>query len=143
MLDIDQFKAFDDRYGHPAGDEALRAFAAIVRACLRKEDLPARYGGEEFAIHLRGLDREAAIEVAERIRSRLEASILPLGPGVTGRLTASIGVAAAPTDGADRISLLRVADEALYLAKAGGRNCVATTDGVIVRDETEPFAAAS
>jgi diguanylate cyclase (GGDEF)-like protein len=143
MLDIDQFKAFNDRYGHPAGDEALRAFAGIVRACLRKEDLPARYGGEEFAVHLRGLDCEAALEIAERIRSRLEASILPLGPGVTGRLTASIGVAVAPTDGADRISLLRVADEALYLAKAGGRNSVATTDGVIVLDETEPFAAAA
>ena len=61
---------------------------------------------------------------------------------MTGRLTASTGVAVVPTDGADRISLLRVADEALHLAKAGGRNSVATIDGVIVRDETEAFVAA-
>ena len=77
-----------------------------------------------------GLGREEAIEVAERIRSRVESAILSLGPGLTGRITASLGVAVARTDGSDRVSLLRAADSALYSAKANGRNRVATTSDV-------------
>ena len=130
LLDLDHFKAFNDRYGHPAGDEALRAFAGILRSSVRDGDIAARYGGEEFAIHLRGLGRDEALEVAERIRGRVEQAILSLGPGLTGRITASLGVAVAPTDGSDRVSLLRAADSALYVAKASGRNRVATTSEV-------------
>ncbi len=132
LLDLDHFKAFNDRYGHPAGDEALRAFAGILRSSVRDGDIAARYGGEEFAIHLRGLGLDEALEVAERIRGRVESAILSLGPGLTGRITASLGVAIAPTDGSDRISLLRAADSALYVAKANGRNRVATTAEVSV-----------
>jgi diguanylate cyclase (GGDEF)-like protein len=127
LLDLDHFKQFNDRYGHPGGDEALRAFAGILRSSIGDGDIAARYGGEEFAIHLRGLGRDGALDVAERIRSRVEAAILTLGPGITGRITASLGVAIAPADGSDRISLLRAADSALYVAKANGRNRVATT----------------
>ena len=127
LLDLDHFKQFNDRYGHPGGDEALRAFAGILRSSIGAGDIAARYGGEEFAIHLRGLGRDEALVVAERIRGRVEAAILTLGPGVTGRITASLGVAIAPADGSDRISLLRAADSALYVAKANGRNRVATT----------------
>jgi diguanylate cyclase (GGDEF)-like protein len=130
LLDLDHFKAFNDRYGHPAGDEALRAFAGILRTSVREGDIAARYGGEEFAIHLRGLGRDEALEVAERIRSRVESTILSLGPGITGRITASIGLAVAPEDGSERLGLLKAADSALYMAKNAGRNRVATSADV-------------
>jgi diguanylate cyclase (GGDEF)-like protein len=124
MLDLDHFKDFNDRHGHPAGDEALRAFADILRSCLRDGDLAARYGGEEFAIVLPTVDEAAALMVAERIRSRTESSLISLGPGITDRMTVSIGLATAPAQGNERLALLRLADEALYRAKEGGRNRV-------------------
>jgi diguanylate cyclase (GGDEF)-like protein len=126
MIDVDHFKAFNDRHGHPAGDEALRAFASVLRSCMRENDLAARYGGEEFAVLLPGVTPEAAATVAERIRSRTESSIISLAPGLTDRLTISIGIASAPEHGTDRLTLLRLADEALYLAKDRGRNRVAS-----------------
>src|ERR1700675_3786395 len=81
MLDLDHFKDFNDRYGHPSGDDALRAFADILRSCLRDGDIAARYGGEEFAVALPGIDEETALAVAERIRSRTETTLIspPLG----------------------------------------------------------------
>ena len=124
MLDLDHFKEFNDHHGHPAGDEALRAFAHLLRSCIREQDIAARYGGEEFAICLPGSQSEAAMEVAERIRERTESTIIPLAPGLTGHLTVSIGVATAPADGSERLTLLKVADDALYRAKLAGRNRV-------------------
>jgi len=124
MVDIDHFKAFNDHHGHPAGDEALRVFAGVLRSCLRDGDLAARYGGEEFAVLLPGNDREAALAIAERIRTRTESTIVSLAPGLTDRITVSIGVATAPEHALDRITLLRLADEALYRAKDAGRNRV-------------------
>ena len=137
MLDLDHFKDFNDRYGHPAGDEALRAFAHLLTSSIREHDVAARYGGEEFAVYLPGLNAHAAIEVAERIRVRTESTIIPLGPGLTGRLTVSIGIAAAPDDGAQRVGLLKAADEALYRAKLAGRNRVVSRDGWVELDEAE------
>jgi diguanylate cyclase (GGDEF)-like protein len=128
MLDLDHFKDFNDRYGHPAGDEALRVFAQLLETSVREQDLAARYGGEEFAVYLAGLGMSEAAEVAERIRQRIETTIIPLGPGKTGRLTVSIGIATAPDDGAELVTLLRAADEALYRAKLSGRNRVVTRD---------------
>jgi diguanylate cyclase (GGDEF)-like protein len=124
MLDLDHFKDFNDRYGHPAGDEALRAFADILRSCLRDNDLAARYGGEEFAVILPGVDAATAHAVAERIRSRTEVTLISLAPGITDRITVSIGIASAQEHARDRVSLLRLADEALYSAKESGRNRV-------------------
>jgi diguanylate cyclase (GGDEF)-like protein len=124
MIDVDHFKAFNDRHGHPAGDEVLRAFGAVLRSCMRDGDLAARYGGEEFAVLLRGNDALGAAVVAERIRARTESTIIALAPGITDRITVSVGIARAPDQGFDRVSLLRVADEALYRAKEGGRNRV-------------------
>jgi len=129
MLDLDHFKEFNDRYGHPAGDEALRAFAHLLSSSIREGDVAARYGGEEFALFLPGLDVSAAADVAERIRERTESTIIPLGPGLTGHLTVSIGIAAAPDDGAKRVMLLKAADDALYRAKLAGRNRVVTQEG--------------
>jgi diguanylate cyclase (GGDEF)-like protein len=124
MLDLDHFKDFNDRFGHPAGDEALRAFAHLLTSCIRDEDVAARYGGEEFAVCLPGTNAAAAAAVAERIRERTETTIIPLSPGQTGRITVSIGIATAPGDGMQLLSLLKAADEALYRAKLAGRNRV-------------------
>jgi two-component system cell cycle response regulator len=129
VLDLDHFKEFNDRYGHPAGDEALRAFAGLLGSSVRQLDLAARYGGEEFAVYLPGLGAAEAGEVAERIRERTESTIIPLGPGQTGRLTVSIGIAIAPNDGKERVALLKAADEALYRAKKAGRNRVVAFGG--------------
>ena len=124
MLDIDHFKEFNDRFGHPAGDEALRVFAHVLASSIREPDLAARYGGEEFAVYLAGAGATEAAEVAERIRERTESTIIPLGPGQTGRLTVSIGFAVTPDDGTERVLLMKAADDALYRAKLAGRNQV-------------------
>lgn len=125
MLDIDHFKTFNDRHGHPAGDEALKAFGGVLRSCMRDGDVAARYGGEEFAVLLRSHGDSVASAVAERIRARTESTIISLAPGLTDRITVSIGIAVAPDQGLDRATLLRLADEALYRAKEGGRNRIA------------------
>jgi diguanylate cyclase (GGDEF)-like protein len=137
MLDLDHFKEFNDRFGHPAGDEALRVFAHLLTSNVRENDVVARYGGEEFAIYLPGLTASGATEVAERIRERTESTIIPLGPGQTGHVTVSIGIAAAPADGTQRGILLKVADEALYRAKLNGRNRVVYQDSSLSRDRSE------
>ena len=126
MLDVDHFKVFNDRHGHPAGDEALRTFAAVLRSCMRDGDIAARYGGEEFAVLLRGITVAGAAAIGERIRARTEATIISLSPGLTDRITISIGIATAPEHATDRVTLLRLADEALYRAKELGRNRVVT-----------------
>lgn len=124
MIDVDHFKDFNDRNGHPAGDVALRTFGEVLRSCLREGDLAARYGGEEFAVFLRGQDAAVAMTVAERIRARTESTIIGLAPGMTDRITVSIGLAVAPDQAVDRVTLLSLADEALYRAKETGRNSV-------------------
>jgi diguanylate cyclase (GGDEF)-like protein len=124
FLDIDHFKSFNDAHGHPAGDEALRIFAGILKSSIREQDVAARYGGEEFAVLLPATDQATAMAIGERIRLRTESTIATIGPGVTARMTVSAGLAIAPGDGYDRIGLLRAADTALYAAKAAGRNRV-------------------
>jgi diguanylate cyclase (GGDEF)-like protein len=144
MLDLDHFKDFNDRHGHPSGDEALRTFAEVLRSCMREGDLAARYGGEEFAVMLPRVDPAAAVTIAQRIRARTESTIVSLAPGITDRITVSIGVAEAPIQALERISLLRIADEALYQAKTDGRNRVAYLGEVIPRpDPTAAEADAS
>jgi diguanylate cyclase (GGDEF)-like protein len=116
--------------GHPAGDEALRVFANTLRSCMREGDIAARYGGEEFAVLLPGIDHASALVIAERIRLRTETMIVSLAPGVTDRITISAGIATAPDQATDRLSLLRLADQALYVAKSTGRNRVASLVGL-------------
>jgi len=119
LIDIDHFKAVNDAYSHIAGDRALRAVAAILRAHCRTEDVPVRYAGDEFTIFLRG-DAAAGREVAERIRAAVaRADILA---GVS--LTVSVGMANL-TVGMTGDDLFRVADERLYAAKWSGRNAIA------------------
>lgn len=130
MLDLDQFKLYNDINGHIAGDVALKEVAGLLRRNLKRDDLVARYGGEEFAIILLGVDRSAARAVAERIRARVKEAPFPnekVLPG--GHLTVSIGVAECPTDAEERNDLIAAADRALYAAKRGGRNRVELAPG--------------
>lgn len=125
MLDLDRFKAFNDRHGHPAGDALLRAAAAAMQVQVREGDLVARYGGEEFTVVLPEADRDAALEIAGRIRAGIEAMRVDALPSLPPpAATVSIGVALAPAHGATAGALIHAADEALYRAKQDGRNRV-------------------
>jgi two-component system cell cycle response regulator len=123
MLDLDHFKAYNDVYGHPAGDHALRQLARLLRRSSRSYDLVARYGGDEFVIILPETGKGTAAEVAERIRifaGDLRVRRDDVRPG--GRITVSLGVASFPEDATETGDLIRKADRALYQAKARGRN---------------------
>lgn len=121
VLDLDHFKKVNDDFGHEAGDELLRRVADMLRQCLRASDLPARLGGEEFGILLANTDATQAIEVSEKIRSRIEAMEV-MFEGQRLSVTLSGGIAELGTDGDDLRSLLRAADDRMYDAKAAGRN---------------------
>lgn len=125
MLDIDDFKAVNDTWGHQMGDVVLREVARILRASSREIDEPARYGGEELAVVLPGTDLEGAHQLAERVREGIEALRLPiLGDDAAEplRVTASFGAAALPVSAEDVRGLIAAADEALYQAKRAGKN---------------------
>ena len=127
MLDIDHFKAFNDTYGHPAGDATLRMVALTIADLLRRPaDLLARYGGEEFALVLPGTEQDGAMVLAERIRSAVESLAVPHTGAPGGVLTVSIGVAGIqPPIGLEGpAAFVEAADAALYLAKRDGRNTV-------------------
>jgi diguanylate cyclase (GGDEF)-like protein len=125
MLDIDHFKKINDTYGHAVGDQALIFLAQHLRACMRAVDVVARYGGEEFVILLPETPAETAYQqVAERIRVQLEQAVMPLPEGGDLKFTVSLGIAdnARPAPDATFEHLLKMADEALYVAKDSGRN---------------------
>lgn len=127
MLDVDYFKAFNDRYGHLAGDDCLRTVASCLAETLRRSgDLAARLGGEEFALLLPSCDRAAGAAVADRVRAAVAARAVPhAGSPLSSRLTVSMGVAAlVPAIGTSPGDLLDAADRALYQAKAEGRDRV-------------------
>ena len=114
----------NDLFGHEKGDEVLSAVGVAVTGTLRSSDFAGRHGGEEFILLLPDTDTEGAVTVAEKLRLALASIEVP---GVPRAITASFGVAAMPDDGSEPSSLLRTADRALYLAKAGGRNRVEST----------------
>ncbi|HVP18640.1 MAG TPA: diguanylate cyclase [Spirochaetia bacterium] len=125
MLDIDDFKAKNDTFGHAAGDKILVEAAARIRQSVREIDLVARYGGEEFAVVLPYTDRAGAAVVAERIRAALASAAFSVDgttPGLT--VTASFGVAVCPDDAQSPESLIRSADRLMYRAKESGKNRV-------------------
>ncbi len=125
MLDIDDFKKFNDRYGHPKGDTVLRAVSSIIKQNLREIDVAARYGGEEFVVVLPETDVAGALAVAERIRVSAESFphiIDDSGEHVTQ--TVSLGIATYPVHAADGASLIEAADQAMYWAKRSGKNRV-------------------
>ena len=125
LCDVDFFKAYNDRYGHIAGDDVLRQVAATISSGLRTGDTAYRYGGEEFLVVLPEQDAEAAVAITDRLRQAVEDLGIPHADGGAGGvLTISAGVAVS-TGAGDADGLLKAADEALYAAKSGGRNRVA------------------
>jgi diguanylate cyclase (GGDEF)-like protein len=123
MVDIDHFKRVNDSFGHEAGDAVLRRVAGLIQEAVRSTDICVRYGGEEIALLLPHTGQAAAQEMAERLRDRI-ASTVAFHKGATIPVTASFGVATYPEPVSDRQQLFPQADEALYRAKAEGRNCV-------------------
>ena len=123
MIDIDDFKAVNDTFGHQQGDRVLREVARVVRDSSREIDSPARYGGEELAVILPGAEVDGAFRLAERVRAAIEALVLELPDGTGSvHVTASFGVAALPEIASDAPALIAAADAALYVAKRSGRN---------------------
>ncbi len=136
LIDIDYFKAFNDRYGHQAGDEALRQAAQAIQGCARRPlDLVARYGGEEFGAILYDTGRMGAQETAEAMRRAVQTlGIEHDGSRCGDVLTISVGVAVVePTAWRNPYGALQLADEALYQAKSKGRNRVEMMDDVAHR----------
>ncbi|GAC1544188.1 MAG: sensor domain-containing diguanylate cyclase [Vulcanimicrobiaceae bacterium] len=138
VLDLDNFKHFNDSYGHALGDEVLRIFSDVLRAnVFRPDDVIARYGGEEFVMVLPNTELAGARIVAERVRKAVAAKPIPLRDGRTGTVTTSVGVAFVPHTSVISIDdLFASADRALYAAKEYGRNCVI----VAGEEPMRPFA---
>ena len=127
MLDLDGFKSFNDRQGHPAGDLLLGGVARALTTTVRGTDRPYRYGGDEFAVLLPNTARDVGLLVAGRVA----AAIAGLDTGAGAPVTASFGAACHPDDATTRDDLVAVADVALYRAKASGGNQVATREAVV------------
>jgi len=127
MIDIDEFKRINDSQGHLAGDQVLRRVSALLHEGLRSTDVAGRYGGDEFGVLLPGTHREAALEVAERLRQRVAGQVMAAGVPVT----LSIGVAELRAGMKDIEDWTGAADEALYRAKAAGRNQVCFGEDVV------------
>jgi diguanylate cyclase (GGDEF)-like protein len=132
FLDIDYFKSVNDTYGHQVGDRVLAEIAGEIRSQLRNNDVLARYGGEEFVSLLCGAPQSSAVEVAERIRQRVENHMIHTADNKRVKITVSIGVAtfepqhSGKADPFDPARLIEFADHALYDAKTSGRNRVAS-----------------
>jgi two-component system cell cycle response regulator len=142
LLDVDHFKAVNDRHGHPGGDAVLAAVGGLLRTCLRTPDLPARWGGEEFVVALPSTDLEGATVVAERVRQAIQGFAIGHA-GATIQITASVGVATL-RGGESLDSLIDRADRAMYEAKGGGRNrVVAATEPAARAVPAVPAEAAS
>ncbi len=149
MLDLDNFKAFNDRYGHLAGDTCLKRVSAIVSAELRgPEDVVARFGGEELVMVLVDTELGEGVAIAERIRRAVEAIGIPHGGSPNGVVTVSIGVTAGiPGPELAQDGFLAAADAALYAAKRAGRNQVwpplpGTSPGARANPDDQPLAKA-
>ncbi len=123
LLDIDHFKKINDKYGHQSGDEVLKAVSKATQSFIRKCDYLSRYGGEEFVIILPETKHSLAIEVACRLKTKIENLRITTSDNHTIRVTASYGISALQP-GSDIDSLMSEADSMLYKAKAAGRNCV-------------------
>jgi two-component system cell cycle response regulator len=122
MIDVDHFKEINDRWGHLVGDAALKAIAETLRHRIRVFDSIARYGGEEFAVVMPGTTEQEAVGAAERLRIAIEAMAFHPEPGVTHKMTVSVGVACSDGRAITAEKLLQAADDALYQAKRFGRN---------------------
>ncbi len=131
MFDIDNFKKFNDTYGHIWGDKLLSMFGDIVMQNIRKTDIPVRYGGEEFIVLIGDLDMATVKGIGDRIRSQLEKQNINMGSEDTKcKVTVSCGVAQYPTHAKDIKEVVNYADKALYYAKEIGKNIVVSYDEI-------------
>jgi diguanylate cyclase (GGDEF)-like protein len=128
VLDLDDFKLINDRFGHLAGDGVLKAAASAIRQCTREIDQPARWGGEEFAVILPHTGLDGAARLAERLRQAIGERQIPTPDGRSVRVTASFGVAALPGSGTTQVELTAAADDAVYRSKRAGKNRVSLAD---------------
>ncbi len=128
MIDLDDFKLFNDRYGHLSGDFILKEVGQKLKELIRDTDFPARYGGEEFAVILPQTSIKGAKCVAERIRTGVENLVLKKDNTFLGKLTLSAGISTYPFHGTNETELIGAADKALYLAKSQGKNQVVVFD---------------
>jgi two-component system, cell cycle response regulator len=126
FLDLDHFKAVNDRHGHLAGSQLLVEVGRVLKSCVRDDDVVVRYGGDEFVAVLVGIDSGGALKVAERIRRSIEDYAFVVGEqdGDRARVTASIGLASVPEHSTERAELLDLADRAMYRGKRSSRNVV-------------------
>ena len=144
MVDVDDFKHFNDSYGHIAGDTALAELAAVMLRAVREVDLVARYGGEEFSVLLPETDAAGAYSVAEKIREAIADHRFADSDGERCcSLTVSIGLATFPSHAAEKEALLKEADNALYLAKNGGKNRVRSSQVHLAQVEPMPLTGES
>ena len=123
-IDIDHFKQVNDRWGHAVGDDVILRLAQLMRACSRDADVLCRNGGDEFIMLLPDADLDVAIQVAERLRAKVAAAVIP----GAGPVTVSLGVVSSEQEGGGMDAVLLAADAALYVAKENGRNCVGITE---------------
>jgi diguanylate cyclase (GGDEF)-like protein len=121
MMDIDNFKKFNDTYGHTTGDMVLREIAKCVRQTIRRNDIPARYGGEEFMVIIPETNPEGALIIGERVRQNIEALVIPVNNKEL-QVTVSIGLANVPEHTSDQQEMINFADIALYFSKENGKN---------------------
>ena len=138
MIDVDCFKAFNDRFGHQEGDRVLRSVATCLQGNVgRAGDIVARFGGEEFVVLLPSTDNDGAVGLAERMRSAVSDLAIDHPGSPLGRVTISIGVASCrPLGGEVSSALIAAADAALYVAKREGRNQVQSQMYVGLDDRT-------
>ena len=141
LIDVDHFKAYNDRYGHQAGDRALRRVAQVVQRFARRPlDIAARYGGEEFVVVLYDLGAEHVREIAEELRESIQALGIQHDDSPAAVVTASIGVSiVSPRPGRSPEDAVRLADEALYEAKRAGRNMIRLVDCDQINYSTDAF----
>ena len=143
LIDLDKFKEVNDLQGHTVGDLLLKAVAERMQQCLRETDTLARIGGDEFVVLLEGDSApQDALKVAEKIRLLLNEPF-ELGEKITASIGCSIGLSIYPDHGTDQTSLQEHADEAMYRAKASGRNCVVLYEPLGDQDQSAPSASAS
>ena len=132
FLDIDYFKHYNDIYGHQKGDEVLRIIGGLLKSCVRNKDIAARYGGEEFAIILPETLENEAVEIAEKIRSKVETTYFQGEENQPkGKLTVSVGVSTFPKKAKNEIEIIKSADDALYRAKFFNKNRVETYHSIL------------
>jgi diguanylate cyclase (GGDEF)-like protein len=133
MMDLDNFKRFNDTYGHQAGDALLRAFGDLLKRSSRGQDIACRYGGEEFVLVLTDSNLAGALRRAEILRQQVKQLSVEYAGQLLGAVSISMGVALYPDHGTTMGDVLRASDQALYCAKREGRDrsCVWTAEAVI------------